>query len=489
MRNKQKLPSVSYKIDLVTDHSPTLTNYKKTIFIAGIALLLASFVGFGGYLFFTKYKALPSTSNLNVEVRKRITYAFDGVSEQEQADTTQLLRTYATKHNYDLLVASGTPADITIASTTEPDDIRLTTKSEIKLTDITSGTPLSNNAKTLSLRLKKSLDESEKKALTEAFAPAYASSPRSWTYLAVGDIIPARDVYTYSKRNGFLFPYAKISDTLKSADLTVTNVETTIADGQANGEGAGMMVFTAPSKAFDGLVASGIDGINLANNHSMNGGSQKVTEMLTGLDVRKIGHFGVSTTNGINTWATTVNGIKVIHLSFNTVPGSIDPTASTPGARRIPLKPWGSLSESDVAFVQGQIKAAKQSADVVIPWFQWGTEYTHDANDEQRRLAHAAIDAGAETVIGTHPHWTQGIEWYNGHFIAYSLGNFIFDQNWSDETRRSFAAQITFTGTKVTGVQLMPAYIENWVQPRFLAPSEALYKQILSDVAAHSWWQ
>lgn len=310
---------------------------------------------------------------------------------------------------------------------------------------------------------------------------------KTWTYLAVGDIIPARDVYTISKRAGYTYPYMKISERTTKADLTVTNLETTIADGQTYGEGAGMMRFTAPARAIDGLRLAGIDGVNLANNHAMNGGAAKTAEMLSLLEGAGIGHFGVARRNEPIAWTTTVKGLKITHLSFNTVPGSIDPTATSPGAVRIPLKPWGTLSQASVSEVQTAIRAAKQSSDVVIPWFQWGTEYTHQANEEQRKLGQAAIEAGADVVVGTHPHWTQGVESYKGHLIAYSLGNFVFDQNWSEKTKQSTALSLTFSGNRVIAASLEPAIIENQVQPRWLAPNEALYATILKDVASHSW--
>ncbi|MCC7543663.1 CapA family protein [bacterium] len=466
---------------------PSKSRGKHFMLLASFSVALVLFIGIGIFIYF-QHTSNVEPPTYTVVTRPKITYAFDDIPSGRQPGIIQLLKILADHQNKDLAPSKTDAADILVTSMPHDNDLVFTTSGKTQLNNITSSAPLSTTTEKFGLRLA-DVSRTKPEDITKALAPTYSPAPPSWTYLAVGDIIPARDVYTYSKRYGFLYPYTKVSDTLKQADLTVANVETTIADGQANGEGAGMMVFTAPSQAFQGLVESGIDGINLANNHAMNGGGAKVTEMLAGLDARQIGHFGVSTTNGVNTWATTVKGIKVTHLSFNTVPGSIEPTTSTPGARRISLKPWGSLSDNDIALVQEQIKAAKQSSDVVIPWFQWGTEYTHDANDEQRRLAHAAIDAGAEVVIGTHPHWTQGIEWYNGHFIAYSLGNFIFDQNWSDETRRSFTVQLAFTGTKVTGVRLFPAYIENWVQPRFLAPSESLYQQILADIASHSWWE
>jgi poly-gamma-glutamate synthesis protein (capsule biosynthesis protein) len=351
---------------------------------------------------------------------------------------------------------------------------------------ITSGTIVSTPSKRLDVRSDK-LSQANRKKLTEQLTRAL--KPKStWTYLALGDVIPARDVYTYSRRHGFDYPYLSVQDRTKSADLTVSNLETTTADNQAFLQGEGVLNFTAPKASLEGVQASGIDGVNLANNHSMNGGATKVAEMIANLTALKIGTFGVGQKGTLATWDTTVQGITIAHLGYDTVPGNIDPTATTPGAQRIPLKPWGTLNQTDIQRVQSEVQAAKAANDIVIPWFHWGTEYTHSANEEQRALAHAAIDAGAEVVIGTHPHWTQGFEWYKGHLIAYSLGNFVFDQNWSEETKRSVALELTFSDKRVTGAKLLPARVENWVQPHFLEATSPVYTQILEDIAEHSWW-
>lgn len=99
------------------------------------------------------------------------------------------------------------------------------------------------------------------------------------------------------------------------------------------------------------------------------------------------------------------------------------------------------------------IQQAKKNVDILIFSAHWGTEY-HPATERQKKLAHAAIDAGADMVIGHHPHVVQTTEWYQGKFIAYSLGNFIFDQYFSDETMQGLLVDATFTSTGVSGVTL-----------------------------------
>jgi poly-gamma-glutamate synthesis protein (capsule biosynthesis protein) len=111
-------------------------------------------------------------------------------------------------------------------------------------------------------------------------------------------------------------------------------------------------------------------------------------------------------------------------------------------------------------------------ADVVIPYFHWGAEYVSVPNQRQRSLAYAAIDAGADLVLGAHPHWVQETERYQGVPIFYSLGNFVFDQMWSTETRQGVIATFAFAGSRVTDVQFTPVVIEDYNRPRIAAGAD-----------------
>jgi poly-gamma-glutamate synthesis protein (capsule biosynthesis protein) len=103
------------------------------------------------------------------------------------------------------------------------------------------------------------------------------------------------------------------------------------------------------------------------------------------------------------------------------------------------------------------ISQAKKLCHFIVVTMHAGKEYTRDPNKSQKQFAHTAIDAGADMVIGAHPHWIQTIERYcpdtpddgpcvNPHYIFYSLGNFIFDQAWSRETKEGMMLAITFSG-------------------------------------------
>jgi poly-gamma-glutamate synthesis protein (capsule biosynthesis protein) len=128
------------------------------------------------------------------------------------------------------------------------------------------------------------------------------------------------------------------------------------------------------------------------------------------------------------------------------------------------------------------VRAAGERADVVIPYFHWGVEYAAEPNARQRSLAYAAIDAGADLVLGAHPHWVQTTERYEDTLIVYSMGNFVFDQEWSRETKRGVIATFAFDGAEVTAVEYTPILIVDFNQPR--PATGADYTAVLTRLGA-----
>ncbi len=123
------------------------------------------------------------------------------------------------------------------------------------------------------------------------------------------------------------------------------------------------------------------------------------------------------------------------------------------------------------------IQKAKEKADIIVITMHAGQEYTRTPTELQKNFAHTAIDAGADIVIGAHPHWVQTVEKYRDKYIFYSLGNFIFDQEFSPETKSGLALQIfvrkTASETSLTHILLKPIIIENYGQPRLANDQEA----------------
>jgi poly-gamma-glutamate capsule biosynthesis protein CapA/YwtB (metallophosphatase superfamily) len=326
-------------------------------------------------------------------------------------------------------------------------------------------------------------------ALTTNLTANLKTAPaNTWSLTALGDIIIGRTTYLQIQRYGDPNkPFAYFADTIRDSDLALADLECTISDAHTIVTDGGM-TFASPASSAAGLKAAGIDAVNVANNHSFNVGAAGFTDTLDAM-----AHLGIPTFGGgrndqeaHSPTILTVKGVKVALLGYSSIVGSTPAGANTPGMAHLSMAPWDPFNEAEAARMESDIKAAKAQADLVMVYYHWGTEYTHDANADQRQIAHRAIDAGADLILGTHPHWVQGVEWYKDKLITYSLGNFIFDQEWSTKTKQGTFLKATFNGAHLTSAELVPYQIEDYLQPRPVG--EATAAGILGDVFAHSWW-
>lgn len=276
-----------------------------------------------------------------------------------------------------------------------------------------------------------------------------SGNPKVRTIIATGDVMPARTVnLKVTEYNDYLYPYYKTQEITQNADITFANLETPLFAGcKPTREG---MTFCGSDKNVEGLKFAGIDVVNLANNHTGNYRETGLKETMKLLDESGISHTGTG-------FATIkeVHGKKIAFLGFSDVVGTCC------GAR---LATTEAISQ-DIAQIRLEV-------DLVIVQFHWGPEYTEDPSREQRIFGKAAIDAGADLVIGNHAHWVQGIEFYKGKLITYAHGNFVFDQMWSTETRQGVVGKYTFYEDTLFDVEFLPTVIENFSQPRLAHEEE-----------------
>lgn len=267
--------------------------------------------------------------------------------------------------------------------------------------------------------------------------------------IATGDVVPARSVnFQASQRKDFKWPYLKVFDVLKNADITFINLETPLIDQcPVTQEG---MIFCGNAKNVEGLVFSGVDIASLANNHAGNYGSIAVDKTRELLNSNGILATGINGAEYID-----VRGIKFAFLGYN------DITKSQPG-----------ISNVEEEKIKHDILETKQKANVVIVTYHWGVEYRDQPDDRQKYLGHLAIDAGADLVIGNHPHWIQPVEIYKNKLITYAHGNLVFDQEWSLKTKQGVVGKYTFYDNQLIDVEYLPMLIENYGQPRFLTGNE-----------------
>ncbi len=118
----------------------------------------------------------------------------------------------------------------------------------------------------------------------------------------------------------------------------------------------------------------------------------------------------------------------------------------------------------DLKNLENAVKNARENTDWVIISFHWGEEYRQQPTNRQKLLAYSTIDFGADIIIGHHPHIVQPLEYYKEKPIFYSIGNFLFDQLWSRETREGMVGKIIIEKDKIKEIQMIPIYINDQYQ-------------------------
>ncbi|MBM4177554.1 CapA family protein, partial [Candidatus Gribaldobacteria bacterium] len=277
--------------------------------------------------------------------------------------------------------------------------------------------------------------------------------------VAVGDISYSRGVERIvKKQNNINYPFLKIQDYLKSADLVFGNLETPITQGPEIPDFE--MILRSNPGTEKALGQTGFSILSLANNHTPNFGEKGLKDTFNFLENAGIKYVGAGQNEQEAYQPVYIEkkGIKIAFLAYNdtnVVPAYYEASANRAGTA---LMRMDKMTET--------VKEAKQKADFVIVSVHSGTEYADKPNDSQVNFAHAAVDAGADLIIGHHPHVLQTMEKYKGKYIFYSLGNFVFDQPQSEETKEGLAIKIYFTKSGINKISLLPVVMENLAQPR-----------------------
>jgi len=283
--------------------------------------------------------------------------------------------------------------------------------------------------------------------------------PPEVTLVAVGDMMLSRAVATRMHRFGYDYPFASTTDFIRSADIAFGNLETPITSGPEVLPFE--MSFRADPEAAAALQEAGFDVLSLANNHTPNFGEKGLEDTVSYLDEVGIVHAGAGTDFEANQAGfIDAKGVRFAFLAYND--DDVVPASYEAGDDRL------GTAFMHIERMERAVQEARTLADIVIVSMHAGDEYEPFPNDSQVAFAHAAIDAGAELVLGHHPHVVQTMEVYKGKRIFYSLGNFVFDQMWSQETREGLVVKVVFTKEGLKNVTFHPVRIEDYAQPRFL---------------------
>ena len=234
---------------------------------------------------------------------------------------------------------------------------------------------------------------------------------------AVGDIMLAGNWSAQLKKQGYDYAFRGVAAELANGDVTLANLETPVARGGVEFTEKKFR-FRAEPEVARALKNARINVVTLANNHIMDFGGEALSETILNLDHEGIAHCGAGENIAAARKAVIMSaqGKKVAFLGYSLT----QPTEFFAGAARPGTAP------GLATYFESDIRKARTDADFVIVSFHWGTEGKSDVQDYQQVVAHKAINAGADVIIGHHPHVLRGIERYKKGIIFYSLGNFVF---------------------------------------------------------------
>lgn len=321
--------------------------------------------------------------------------------------------------------------------------------------------------------------------------------------IMVGDLMLGRGV---SSRDGL---FNQVSSWLTNADILAGNLEgvtgsnkeilsiltekfesqgASLAPEQNSREGIDKAVLLQPLHLFAPpgsvaiLQAAGFDILGLANNHSLDWGGEVLES--SGLKLRSagIGIVGVGTSREVANQAVMreIRGLRIAFLAFTVKPPLLSQSDS--GWK---VAVWDSISSMEV------VRSAHLQNDFVVVMIHWGEEYSLRVDESQREIAHQLVQAGADLVIGHHPHVVQQVELVGQplvlknieectRLIAYSLGNFVFDQ-YAPETRPGLALRVFLDLHGLRAVQGIPIW--SAPEPQLIAPEDAtqLLKRVMPE--------
>lgn len=283
--------------------------------------------------------------------------------------------------------------------------------------------------------------------------------------LFAGDVMLDRSVREIAGRHGVEWLTKDMRETFLEKDMNIFNLEGLVTTHASLSVGTKMgsvenYIFTFdPTITREFLAKNHFSVVSIGNNHITNFGKEGVQETRNFLQENGVGFFGDPFDAGNTAYKTSVRGQKIALVNYNAF-SSISAEQAIDTVRK-----EGTLGYK------------------VFVYCHWGVEYALRENEKQRALAHAFIDAGADAVIGSHPHVVEPIEVYKGKAIFYSLGNFVFDQYFSDDTREGLLLGVE-AGDEGMQFTLVPIWTEK--DGRVRLPVDPYRRKLLERIAGDS---
>lgn len=256
--------------------------------------------------------------------------------------------------------------------------------------------------------------------------------------LIFGDMMLDRHIREKINDEHPMFPFEQITELISGNDIVVANAEGSFSfyDSKTVGKKNGPLEFTFDPMLLPVLKNLGFTLLGQANNHSFNFGEKGLNQSTTSIVIAGMNYFGDPSNKDIAPYITEINGEKIGFVAYN------------------------EFSYKNKDKVIKAIQETKEQVGYLIVYPHWGQEYNPNFTKSQQKTAHEFIDAGADVIIGTHPHVIEPIEFYKDKPIFYSVGNFIFDQALQGPTTEGLAIKILLNSKSIK-YEIHPFFIEN----------------------------
>lgn len=284
-----------------------------------------------------------------------------------------------------------------------------------------------------------------------------AHSVNTVSLSVVGDILLDRGVGEKIRSSGVYYPYEEIKDATKKADIMLGNLECPLTSTGTPILKKSNLIFKGDIANLPALKQAGFDILNLANNHALDYGREGLDNTIQALQAAGIKALGAGTDREEAHKPIFIekDGINLGFMSFSAFPPE----------GYFYFEDRSDIAHVDEKLIGTEIKNAKENCDLLFVSFHWGKEFDFIASEDQKKLAHLAIDSGADVIIGHHPHVLQGIEEYKGKLIFYSMGNFVFDGQIWEGTDETAIVNLKLLKSGIKEVEIIPLKIID-CQPR-----------------------
>ncbi|HYF74524.1 MAG TPA: CapA family protein [Nocardioides sp.] len=289
------------------------------------------------------------------------------------------------------------------------------------------------------------------------------------TLTVVGDIMLGRAV----TGRPVLRPMA---GRLAAADLTVGNLESTMARLGPPTQDPVTDSFSAPPAARGDLRRAGFDVLSLANNHLGDFGEESLVRTVELLRAGGFATFGAGRDLAAARRPVVVerHGIRFGFTGFNAIGETPVAGPGQPGALSVSMPPrTGPLDEDELGRVLADVRRLARRADVVVVMPHWGEQYVHRPWPVQRQVARRLAGAGADLVVGGHPHVVQGAAQVGDALVVHSLGNFVFDMDFRTDTMEGLVLEATFWGDRLVAAGFVPIRMDAGFAPQVVSHAEA----------------